>query len=301
MKKNQNVKSPASFLYKLIFILAFTAPLVTSCATHPSYTIQRENELFNESLYIPDVFEWKNVREGFERFDFENKKFPVTYHAVKIDLTKADLEITCFPEESSKTGKIFKGTTTKKFARQKNCTVAVNASPFAGKDGQWNLTAKLGSWRQIVGIHIANGIKISEPVFDYAAITFTKTDSQWQAKIINNQNEKDLENCDFAFGGFYTVLENGNFVDFQTVRHDSRTGFGLSEDGKTLFILCVEGEIFSKSEGLSYPQCARIFKAMGCSDALEMDGGGSTQLCINGKSVLSYPVVRVQGNSIGFR
>ena len=65
--------------------------------------------------------------------------------------------------------------------------------------------------------------------------------------------------------------------------------------------MVAEGEYPSKSEGLSYPQCGEIFKKMGCYDALEVDGGGSSELCINGKSILSYKTFRYQGNSFGFR
>ena len=64
--------------------------------------------------------------------------------------------------------------------------------------------------------------------------------------------------------------------------------------------MVAEGENTSKSEGLSYPQCGTIFKALGCTDALEMDGGGSSELCINGKSILSYKNRRTQANSLGF-
>ena len=170
-----------------------------------------------------------------------------------------------------------------------------------GKNGKWDLAAKLGSVRQIVGIHIINGNLFSEPNPRYAAISFTKTDSGWLAQIIKSQTPQALKDCDFAFGGFYVILEDGVEQTFRTVTHDSRTALGLSEDGKYLFILVVEGEQPLKSEGLSFQQCSRVLKKLGCSDALELDGGGSTQLCINGKSVLSYPNLRYQANSFGFK
>ena len=47
--------------------------------------------------------------------------------------------------------------------------------------------------------------------------------------------------------------------------------------------------------------CAKILKRIGCSDALEMDGGSSTELCINGKSVLTPCIKATQANSIGFK
>ena len=181
---------------------------------------------------------------------------------------------------------------TRDFARQNNCIVAVNLSPFTAK-------------HQIVGIHVADGSILSEPVHKYAAIYFTKEtapqgNSIYHASIEKNQTLETAEKSDFAFGGFFVVLEKGEVQTSFIARQDSRTGLGISEDGHTLFILVVEGERPSKSMGLSYPQCGRIFKAMGCSDALEMDGGDSSELCINAQSVLSYKTIRAQANSLGF-
>ncbi len=125
--------------------------------------------------------------------------------------------------------------------------------------------------------------------------------ASYSAKIFAAQTAPQLAEYDFAFGGFFVVLENGEVCYDFIRRHTSRTGAGLSADGRTLYILVAEGEVPSKSEGLSYPQCGEIFKAMGCTDALEFDGGGSTELCINGKSVLSYKTYRTQATSFGFR
>ncbi len=181
---------------------------------------------------------------------------------------------------------------TRDFARQNNCIVAVNLSPFTAK-------------HQIVGIHVADGSILSEPVHKYAAIYFTKEtapqgNSIYHASIEKNQTFETAEKSDFAFGGFFVVLEKGEVQTSFIARQDSRTGLGISEDGHTLFILVAEGERPSKSRGLSYPQCGRIFKAMGCSDALEMDGGDSSELCLNAQSVLSYKTIRAQANSLGF-
>ena len=220
------------------------------------------------------------------------------------------LSIECFPNQSTvpkdfSMPYVYKGIRTKEFAKRNGCVVAMNLSPFGGKSGAWDTAAKLGSTRQIVGVHVDNGFVISKPVARYAALVFKKEKSEtgecfWRAGIVKNQNKKITEEYDFAFGGFYVVLEEGSVCDFKIHNHDSRSGAGISEDGRFLYLLVVEGERLLKSEGLSYPQCGEVFRAMGCSDALEMDGGGSSDLCINGKSVLSYKVIRVQANSIGF-
>ena len=292
--------------------------IFVSCVSRPHFSAEDEAALYPSSYYIPESFDWEQLSPGIYRCDFSNPDFPVIYHAVKIDLTLQGLELVCFPNQSTVAeagGKadgevaqpfIYKGIRTQKFASLYDCTVAVNLSPFAGKNGKWDLPAKLGSVRQVVGLHVADGLMISKAVSRYAALHFKREEGSegktgWRASIEKNQSEKTAAASDFAFGGFYVVLENGNVEQGFLRNHDSRTGAGISEDGRTLYLLVVEGENPAKSQGLSYPQCGEIFKAMGCSDALEMDGGGSSELCINGSSVLSYSNFRTQANSLGFR
>ena len=307
MKKNLPLAVLSAFF--LIFV---------SCVSRPHFSAEDEAARYPLTKYIPESFDWEQLSPGIYRCDFKNPDFPVIWHAVKIDLALEGLELACFPDQSTvaqvsgnSDGEvsqpfIYKGIRTQEFARLYDCEVAVNLSPFAGKNGKWDLQAKLGSVRQVVGLHLADGLMISKPVSRYAALHFKREEvsegkTGWRASIEKNQSDKAAAASDFAFGGFYVVLENGIVEQGFLRNHDSRTGAGISEDGRTLYLLVVEGENPAKSEGLSYPQCGEIFKAMGCSDALEMDGGGSSELCINGRSVLSYSNFRTQANSLGFR
>lgn len=254
----------------------------------PELSLEEESALYPLASYVPETFEWEEVCPGISRFDFENSEIPLIYHAVKIDLTLAGdagpgrtLELVCSCNES-----------TALFAAHTKCAVAVNATPFT-RSGQ------------LAGIHKEAGQVLSQPVARYGAIAFklggNAGDCDYVARIFASQADKEIENFDYAFGGFFVVLKNGEVRTEFIRRTDSRSGAGLSADGKTLFLLVVEGERPSKSIGLSYPQCGEIFRAMGCRNALEFDGGGSAELCLNGQSLLSYKVHRVQGNSFGFK
>ncbi|MCR4579587.1 MAG: phosphodiester glycosidase family protein [Treponema sp.] len=293
--------------------------LLFSCASHPQIDPDLEAYLYPVETFLPEKIEWEEVAPGIGRLDFENPEFPLVYHAVRIELDTPGLEIVCFPSREFALSKAKSGTSTEAsipqpfiyrsrktsaFSRQEDCLVAVNATPFGGRNGKWDFAAKIGSVRQLVGVHIDRSFMIARPVESYAALIFRASDedaSSYVAEIVDSQKADAFENCDYAFGGFFTVLRDGQVKDFSVRTHDSRSGAGISADGKVLYLLVVEGENARKSEGLSYPQCGEIFKALGCDDALEFDGGSSSQLFIKGKNVMNYSTIVVQGNSFGFK
>jgi hypothetical protein len=269
--------------------ICFCIAVFVSCAGRPVLDTAEDELAVPQSMYIPESFVWQNVCTGVERFDFENAALPVRWHAVRIDLETDGIELAAYPgvvQEGTKTHAI----RTADFAEKYGCTVAVNTTPFTLK-------------KEIVGIHIVRGRLYAPPVERYSALVF-KADSEGgtcRASIAGNQTEETVREAVYAFGGFFTILQNGHKSDFRISRYDSRSGAGVSEDGRILYILVVEGEHPHKSMGLSYPQCADIFRAMGCTDAMEFDGGSSSDLCINGKSVLSYTCTTVQAASFGIR
>lgn len=64
-----------------------------------------------------------------------------------------------------------------------------------------------------------------------------------------------------------------------------RTAMGYTADGK-LLILAVEGRNPRKAEGASLIELAEIFLQWGCTEALNLDGGGSSCLLINGQQTI---------------
>jgi exopolysaccharide biosynthesis protein len=65
---------------------------------------------------------------------------------------------------------------------------------------------------------------------------------------------------------------------FVTNRHN-RTAVGIRDDG-TVLLLVTDGR-FKEAEGLSLPELQQIFRWLGCRDAINLDGGGSTTLFLN--------------------
>ena len=65
---------------------------------------------------------------------------------------------------------------------------------------------------------------------------------------------------------------------FVTNRHN-RTAVGIREDG-TVLLLVADGR-FKQAEGLSLTELQQLLRWLGCRDALNLDGGGSTTMYLN--------------------
>lgn len=65
-----------------------------------------------------------------------------------------------------------------------------------------------------------------------------------------------------------------------------RSAMGYTKDGKLIFLV-IEGRFPGKAEGATLTQTAQLLKDIGCTEALNLDGGGSSCLLINGKETIT--------------
>jgi hypothetical protein len=82
-------------------------------------------------------------------------------------------------------------------------------------------------------------------------------------------------------GGGQVILRNGVAIEYQsafaTDRHP-RTAVGVSRGGKWLTFLIVDGRQPSLSIGMTLAELSSEMIRLGCDDAINLDGGGSTTL-----------------------
>ncbi len=257
-------------------LILFFSALFFSCASLSQSSSEDlsalQEKLSLESSYIPSRFEWSPLCRGIDTFRFEDRDLPLVYHVVRIDLSEPTLSLACVKGSVSS-------------AARKSCVrVAFNATQFESKFYVFN---------RLKGVFRMDGEEVSLPVEKYAALLFESSlkngacGEGFRASIVGNQTEEALLGWKNAVGGFFVVLKDGQVCQFKVQSLRARVGVGLSGNAKTMYVLVVEE---NNSCGLSYGHCALLFKALGCSDAMEFDGGHSTALYIDGKSVLlGYP------------
>ena len=65
---------------------------------------------------------------------------------------------------------------------------------------------------------------------------------------------------------------------FGYARHH-RTAIGLKPDG-TIILLVADGRSKQNADGMSLPELTRVMRWLGCCDAANLDGGGSSTMYI---------------------
>lgn len=98
-----------------------------------------------------------------------------------------------------------------------------------------------------------------------------------------------------AIGGGPVLLQNGEiaianndelkFAGAAINDKHPRTAMGYTADGR-LIIMVVQGRFKGKAEGASLPQLAGMLQQLGCIEALNLDGGGSSCMLINGRQTI---------------
>jgi exopolysaccharide biosynthesis protein len=98
-----------------------------------------------------------------------------------------------------------------------------------------------------------------------------------------------------AVGGGPVLLQNGEIAITNNEEHKftgkqindrhPRTAMGYTYNNE-LIILVIEGRNKGLADGATLTQLAQIFKDLGCKEAINLDGGGSSCMLINGKPTI---------------
>jgi hypothetical protein len=129
-------------------------------------------------------------------------------------------------------------------------------------------------------------------------LTFSQFDAALQKETnwFNKSAIKHQWKMETAVGGGPVLIQNGDvkitnneerkFMGKAINDKHPRTAMGYTADGR-LIILVVQGRFPGIAEGATLTQTAEILKGLGCIEALNLDGGGSSCLLVNGKETIT--------------
>ena len=138
---------------------------------------------------------------------------------------------------------------------------------------------------------------VQEPSF---GIWFSTNRTTVQTKRSDNFAKWKVET---AVGGGPVLVQNGGvkitneeekmFTGKAINDKHPRTAMGYTKDGK-LIILVIQGRYSGIAEGATLNDEAQILKDLGCREALNLDGGGSSCMLINGKNTITPSEKEIQ-------
>lgn len=262
--------------------------LLSSCATVRIGTEMLRGRDRDRNLVISPLI-WQD--RGPLRYTFGRiKDPPLAFWAIAVNLDSPAIQIVVGPEALSYN--IVPSILVSRFAEQFSCIAAINTNPFD------RVSDREGEPLRIVGIAVQEGRIVSDPEPRYGALLINK---DRRARIVQQKSllfpdgtidHAALEPVHYAVGGFFQVLHKGIPMAGNKVRHP-RSAVGVSQDGRTLYMLAIDGRLLD-SIGPTEHETGQILAALGASEGLILDGGGSTAMVLrrpNGSlELLNHPV-----------
>jgi hypothetical protein len=211
---------------------------------------------------LPAFADWERVASGVEYQRILRDGLDM--HVARVDLSNPDLRVIA-TEESER------GLTVSEFGEQNDAIIAVNADYFdletqnpiglsMGACGVWTEGQKIGRKQGLVAV--GNGRAEIQGNTMNTAEWMTGAVSGWP--LLNRD-------CD-------PIAELPGSDHFTRAPHP-RTAVGLSEDGKTLYLVVADG----RREGVpgpTLPEMAALMDELGACIAMNLDGGGSSAMWV---------------------
>ena len=118
-------------------------------------------------------------------------------------------------------------------------------------------------------------IVLSTPIGSESApdISFLIPGSEVEISVTDYSGTGNFSDVKESVGIYYSLVENGRVVTSGD-KADPRTAFGIKRDG-TIVLYVVDGRQWN-AKGLSLTDLARHMINLGCVDAFNLDGGGSS-------------------------
>ncbi len=145
-------------------------------------------------------------------------------------------------------------------------------------------------------------------VNSYAASRGTVYSQQWEGRPIMYINKNNEVSFNTPLGAIYNAVSGDRMLvdkgkriaNLESQSVEPRTAAGLNQNGRWLFLVVIDGRQPGYSEGATFPDMADFLISLGAYTGINLDGGGSSAMVIEGALggpfVLNSPI---EGNIPG--
>jgi Phosphodiester glycosidase len=213
---------------------------------------------------------WKPLFDGIDYAQAEfTKPRLMKCHVIRIDLANTNVSFLAKPSNGDRPGEA-DSQYPSSFVRHSDVQVAINTTPFSPD------RVLPGRPVELQGLAVSQGDRFSPPEHNLDALVITRENRARFAPA--GGDASDAWN---GAGGFLVTMRGGTNVG-EKLHPEPATVIGLSGDGRWMFWLVVDGRQRGYSEGATPVDTAEMLKSLGATDALNMDGGGSSTLAMQG-------------------
>ena len=267
---------------KKTLLISILLILATSCRSQIDYSV--------DSLRVANA-EWSiDTLEGFylKRYHFgEGTLFCSAQHLCVIEIPARSHRRLAFAYDTTLTEVSL-------LAARQHAYAAINGSFFDMKQGNPICYLKIDG--TAVGENTPGTTdSVRRKYYQHATLLLTDGRPRLVVPDSNRLWEDHLADSNVMTAG-PMLLRDGKEVPqrddrtFVTHRHN-RTALGLRPDGTTLLVVA-DGRFKHQAEGFTLPELQRVMRWLGCTEAINLDGGGSTTMYIHDKpdnGVVNYP------------
>ena len=216
------------------------------------------------------------------RREILNQPRPIIVHVVTIDLNTPGIGFLVTPKDDVE-GFDYRARTTSQFLEEFDLQLAINGDFFdPWRDfGPWDYYPHEGDGVNARGLTISQGQPITAgyaPASDYATLFVTPQ---------NQITFEPPEAVEHALSGLM-LLRDGEYVaewgdDAYLRQPHPRTAVAVDQSRQQLILVVIDGRQPNYSEGVTLPELADILREAGAYHALNLDGGGSSTLVMQGE------------------
>lgn len=197
--------------------------------------------------------------------------------------------------------------TTSQFLTKYGLQVAINANFFAPC---CNAAAED---KTVLGLAVSDGNVVSAPDGTPGQNASLLISRKNEASISETSQNTDLSDVFNSVTGSGIIVQDGVNVGAQTPYGDGvdpnpRTAVGLSQQGRYLYVVVIDGRQPGYSVGTTNTETADLMLAFGAYSAINLDGGGSTDMVEDnghdGAKIVNRPsggAERFDANQLGVR
>ena len=168
--------------------------------------------------------------------------------------------------------------TISQFAIRTRVRLAINANFFAP------CCDAFSEPKTIIGLLVSNGTVVAPATTDPTQSEAVLAITRGNVAVIDHGSNMKVSQVVTAVAGSAIIVLNGKDISASSpsegdpANPNPRTLVGLSHHGRYLYLAVIDGRVKGYSTGTTNAQSAALMLALGCDSALNLDGGGSSEM-----------------------